>query len=80
MTSLFGTEKVACTVDGCDWTYALPPRPWAPSQRAAHAWAAGVDHVLRSHADSHTPLEYLRTIQRLNHALAESRAKECHGH
>lgn len=79
VTDFFGREQAQCPVDGCDWHYELPSRPpGLPSARIMVAWADGVDHVLRTHAESHPPLHYLQTIQRLNTDLRDARNERDH--
>lgn len=78
--NLSGREVVQCPVDECDWSFQLPDLPLSIGVVTVIQWADAVESVLAAHADTHRPVEYLKTIHRLNGELAASRAKECHGH
>ncbi len=71
-------SRMSCTVDGCDWFHddagpdphlALPTTEHIRHVMLLHY--RGVEAVLAEHLATHEPIEYLRTIQRLNSRVAE---------
>lgn len=53
---------VRCPVDECEWTVELG--------NAGQCTQRNLDHELIDHSMHHSPMEYLRTIQRLTHRIA----------
>jgi hypothetical protein len=81
------TTRMSCTVDGCDWHHDDPgPGPveeWpqVPAsgvddyiRQVSKLHYAGIEAVLAEHLATHEPIEYLRTIQRLNSDQLQLRA------
>lgn len=77
------TLRHQCPVDECDFYLDRPSPLGGPVQGSfatlgefvaavAFQEARDVEAVLQAHVDTHTPLEYLRTIQRLNAELAKA--------
>lgn len=80
------TVEYRCPVDGCEWAHSVNTTPFAELNLPA-GWAiepvevvlSRVERALEAHTATHTPAEYLKTIQRLNAELTvvsrvESRA------
>lgn len=74
-------RRYECPVDDCNWNY-TDSTPWLPAKgqfmtvaelvkATALQHATQVEAVLAKHVESHTPIDFLRTIQRLNRELAK---------
>lgn len=73
------TTRYSCPVDRCGWSYDEPslpdPAPVGDRWRLPDPGArvGRVEAVLAAHQQEHTPVEYLRTIMRLERELVEAR-------
>lgn len=75
----FPPALASCPVDGCTWTRQLTI-PWGVQYLTLEAMEQAQRRMWRRHEDAladhslrHSPMEYLRTIQRMNTGLAGQR-------
>lgn len=76
-------SRIGCTVDGCEWFYddagPDPRASWTVSgatlddciNQLSRQHYQAIENILAEHLAAHEPVEYLRTIQRLNARVAE---------
>lgn len=89
--STMGIARHLCPVDACGWYYDesspyFVPKggPYATADEFVRAMAlqhaAVIEAALKEHVDTHTPVEYLHTIQRLSTELAVARSTQLGWH
>lgn len=79
---MWAIAPVRCPVDGCEWSTELDPplaeRPTVQATREASdlMWRR-LEDQLWEHSLHHSPMEYLRTIQRLRSDLGRTPSCPC---